>query len=77
MRKYTQKELKNLVSIGAVNDITNFGFDQMTKFLHLHTLDRIGYSSGVYGINGGLVKDRNTGALYAITRRNSTLFMAF
>lgn len=77
MRKYTLKELKNLVKIGAASDITNFDFDQMNKFLHLHTLEKIGYSSGVYGINGGLMQDRNTGALYAITRRNGTLFMAF
>mgnify|MGYP001047781745 FL=1 len=77
MRKYTLKELKNLVKIGAASDITDFDFDQMNQFLHLHTLDKIGYSSGVYGINGGLMQDRNTSALYAITRRNGTLFMAF
>ena len=55
MRKYTLKELKNLVKIGAASDITNFDFDRMNQFLHLLTLDRIGYSSGVYGINGGLM----------------------
>lgn len=77
MRKYTLKELKNLVQIGAASDITNFDFERMNNFLHLHKLDKIGYSSGVYGINGGLLQDRNTGALYAITKRNGTLFMAF
>ena len=29
MRKYTLKELKNLVKIGAAKDITGFDFDQM------------------------------------------------
>ena len=54
MRKYTQRELKNLVRIGAAQDLTGYGFQEMKEFLHVHSLDKIGYSSGVYGLNGGL-----------------------
>lgn len=32
MRKYTLKELKNLVKIGAASDITGFDFNQMNQF---------------------------------------------
>lgn len=77
MRKYTQKELKNLVRIGAAQDLTGYGFQEMKEFLHVHSLDKIGYSSGVYGLNGGLLQDTKTSQLYAITARNTALYMAF
>ena len=77
MRKYTQRELKNLVAIGAAQDITIYSFEKMNEFLHSHNLDKIGYSSGVYGLNGGLLQDIENGTLYAITARNSALMMAF
>lgn len=47
---------------------------------HIYTLRRletVGYSTGVYGINGGLVQDTETGALYAIIGRCSNLFILF
>lgn len=77
MRKYTQKELKNLAKIGAAQDLTGYSFQQMNDFLHAHKLDKIGYSSGVYGINGGLLQDTESGSLYVITARNTALCMAF
>lgn len=77
MRKYTQKALRELVAIGAAESITNYNFEQMNEFLHAHSLDKIGYSSGVYGLNGGLLQDTKTGQLYAITARNTALSMAF
>ena len=67
MRKYTQRELKNLVRIGAAQDLTGYGFQELKEFLH----------SGVYGLNGGLLQDTKTGQLYAITARNTALCMAF
>lgn len=77
MKKYTQSQLKALVRSGAAENITNYNFTQMNEFLHAHSLDKIGYSSGVYGLNGGLMKDTQTGQLYAITARNTALAMAF
>ena len=40
-------------------------------------LEKVGYSSGVYGINGGLVQDTETGTLYAIIGRCTNLFILF
>lgn len=77
MKKNTQKALRELVRLGAAESITNYNFSQMNEFLHSHDLDKIGYSSGVYGINGGLLQDTKTGKLYAITARNTALSMAF
>lgn len=77
LRKMTQKQIKDYVRDGAAIDITNYGFDEMDQFLREHNLDKIAISRGVYGMNGGLLQDRNTGELYAITARNSALMMAF
>ena len=73
MRKYTQRELKNLIRCGMVHDLTNATAAEVMKQWK-HAL-KIGYSSGVYGINGGLIQNTETGEYYAITARNSNLFM--
>lgn len=39
-------------------------------------LEKIAYSSGVYGINGGLLMDKD-GALYAVVGRTANLFRLF
>lgn len=72
MTKYTQKELKNLVAIGAAVNLTNESAEKIPA-----RYDKIGYSSGIYGINGGLIRDTDTGVLYAITARNSMLARIF
>mgnify|MGYP007038505780 CR=1 FL=1 len=74
MRKYTQKELRQLVRLGAAEDYTNKPADYMYT---LRRLEKVGYSSGVYGINGGLVEDTETGQLYAVIGRCSNLFILF
>lgn len=73
MKKYTLKALKNLIESGAARDITNETniFDVLPK-----NYEKIGYSAGMYGINGGLIKDEN-GGLYVIKARNSNLFRVF
>lgn len=73
MRKYTQKELKRLVSLGLAENITNLSFEDAQKFHREHNYSQVGYSSGVYGCNGALLEDMNTGEQFAITARNSTL----
>lgn len=74
MRKYAQKELRQLVRLGVAEDCTNKPADYMYT---LRRLDKVGYSSGVYGINGGLVEDTETGQLYAVIGRCSNLFILF
>lgn len=74
MRKYTQKELRQLVQLGVAEDYTNKPADYMYT---LRRLEKVGYSSGVYGINGGLVEDTETGQLYAVIGRCSNLFILF
>lgn len=73
MKKYTQKELKNLVALGVAVDITN----APTSLEQYRQLDPIGVSRGKYGMNGGLLRDNKNGQLYAITARSSALFFYF
>lgn len=75
MRKYTLRELKNLVHCGMAHDLTNAtAAEVMEQWRHG---EKVGYSSGTYGINGGLIQNRETGEYYAITARNSNLFRIF
>lgn len=54
MRKYTQKQLRELVRLGCAEDYTH----KPSEYIYtLRRLAKIGYSSGVYGLNGGLVED--------------------
>ena len=73
MRTYTKKELKNLVAIGAAKDITAAKWDDIKNL----NLERVGVCSGLYGISGGLLKDADSGELYAVTARNSMLLRLF
>lgn len=74
MRKYTQKQLRELVRLGCAEDYTH----KPSEYIYtLRRLDKVGYSSGVYGINGGLVEDMETGTRYAIIGRCANLFILF
>ena len=74
MRKYKLKELRDLVRLGVAEDYTN----KPSEYIYtLRRMDKIGYSSGVYGLNGGLVEDMETGTRYAIIGRCANLFILF
>ena len=67
MKTIKQKEIKNLVKLGAAVDITA----EEGSLTRYRRLDPIAVSRGKYGMNGGLLKDNQTGELYAITARSS------
>lgn len=76
MERYTQKQLKNLVDTGAAVDITrgnNETREQMLKEEEYYI--QIGYSAGVYGCNGVLLKGHKTGKLYAVTSRTNAIYI--
>lgn len=74
MRKYTQKQLRELVRLGCAEDYTH----KPSEYIYtLRRLDKVGYSAGVYGINGGLVEDTETGTWYSIIGRCTNLFILF
>ena len=78
MEKYTQKEIRAFVKNGVAIDITNHGNTEQKEIeAREGWLEKVGYSSGVYGINGGLLKGHNSGTLYAITKRSTAVFIYF
>ena len=78
MRKYVQQEIKALVKIGAAVDISDHDNNARQELeAREGWLEKIGYSSGAYGVNGGLLKGHNSGTLYAITARTAALFIYF
>ena len=77
MRKFKQKEFREMARNGMATNITNFSFEECQNFKDKRNLSREGYSSGIYGINGGLLKDLDTGEFFVITTSNSTLLYFF
>lgn len=67
MEKVTLKELRRLVRNGSAEKITES--KQITE-----GTTRIAYSSGVYGVNGALLRGDKTNRLYAIIGRIPALF---
>ena len=77
MRKYTQRELKAAVALGYAEDITHYSNIEAYNLSKTADLEKVGYTSGIYGIAGGLLEDKRTGNRYAILARNSALFYFF
>ena len=74
MERYTQKQLRALIASGAAIDLEKAHKEaEKAGLTRIEGLTKIGFSHGVYGINGALFKDSN-GRLYAITQRTCTLF---
>lgn len=71
MKKYKQKELKNLVNLGLAVDVTRAGDANAIP----ESYTQIGYSCGVYGCNGMLLKGCESGKLYAVTARTTAIFI--
>lgn len=69
MIKYSQRQIKEMNAI----DVTNASHDEAQK-LAPHC-EQIGYSSGIYGINGCLWINTKTGRLFKITARSTNLFI--
>lgn len=72
MCKYTQRELRQLARAGLAHDITSADAEYVLSVAG--RCDVIGYSTGIYGVNGALLKDRKSGDAYTIIARNSNLF---
>lgn len=64
----TQRELKRLIKAGAAIELTD------TTTIPAGRLETVAMSFGIYGMNGGLLRDTETGQLYAIPRRDGILF---
>lgn len=73
MKTCKQKELRRLVQIGAARDVTNADIELFKG----HEFEKIAVSRGIYGINGGLVRDYTSNELLATIGRSSMTFFLF
>lgn len=69
MKRYTQKEIKKFVRLGFAKNVTDWA--ELPP-----CYEKLGYSAGIYGIDGGLYRDEE-GQMYAITAICSNLFRIF
>ena len=54
MRKYKLKELRELVRLGVAEDYTN----KPSEYIYtLRRLEKVGYSTGVFCLNGRFIED--------------------
>lgn len=67
MKKYTTRQLKELVKIGAA-----IVTDALSTTAIPEWYDKIGYSKGINGLNGLLIKGKS-GKLYAVTKGNTAI----
>lgn len=72
MKQYTRKELREFVRLGLAVDLTNASYEAIPA-----SYTKVGYSRGIYGINGGMIWDNVNGCYYVILARNSLLFRIF
>lgn len=70
MERFTQKQLRSLVATGAATDVTNATDRKVIP----ENYRQVGYSAGVYGCNGMLLKG-DSGRLYAVTQRTTAIFL--
>ena len=66
--KTTQKEIRK--HLNGKNNLNDFTQEELNA-LNLRT---VALSYGVYGMNGGLFEDMNTGAYYVVPNRSTRLF---
>ena len=70
MKKYTIKQLKDLVKQGVAKDVTYSS--EKSDIPEDYT--QIGYASGLYGCSGMLLKGES-GKLYAVTNRTTAIYL--
>ena len=56
MKQYTRKQLKEYARLGLARDLTEVDPDTLPKWY-----EKIGVSRGIYGMNGGLIWDKEPG----------------
>lgn len=76
MERYTQRQLRDLVTNDAAIDVSNA--DNETRIAiekEEGGYRQIGYSSGIYGCSGMLLRGTKTGKLYAVTSRTQAIYI--
>lgn len=77
MKKISKKELKSYIALEIAKDISYLSAEECRALNAECDFEKVAYCTGTYGISGGLLKDKKTGDMYAITARNTNLLYFF
>ena len=77
MKKISKKELKSYITLELAKSIDCLSLEECRALNAECDFEKVAYCTGTYGISGGLLKDKKTGNMYAITARNTNLFYFF
>lgn len=69
MMKTTQKAIRHM----AAYDLTHAKFEELMVLAP--QLEKIAYSTGIYGITAALYRHRKSGDLYKVTTRSTAIFV--
>lgn len=73
-KRVRQKDIREDIAYGIAHDLNaEYSRDDWYEYTRNLKLERIAYSSGVYGVNGSEWISRADGELYAIASRSSAL----
>ena len=77
MKKISKKQLKTYITLELAKSIDRLSLEECRTLNAKCDFEKVAYCTGTYGISGGLLKDKKTGDMYAITARNTNLFYFF
>ena len=76
MRKYSKKELKNMIKSGVVIDLTHATMKDYHKIIQeCGGYIQIGYMSNIYGCTGKVLKGIKNNQIYIITEPTAALYI--
>lgn len=71
----TLRKLRAMKELDIAIDITNYGLDECNELRKEEEgLDLIEIATGIYGVNGKLLKGRKSGEYYVITKRTLAIY---
>lgn len=71
----TLRKLRAMKELDIATDITNYGLDECNELRKEEEgLDLIEIATGIYGVNGKLLKGRKSGEYYVITKRTLAIY---
>ena len=71
----TLRKLRAMKELDIALDITNYGLDKCNELRQKEEgLELLEIATGIYGVNGKLLKGRKSGEYYVITKRTLAIY---
>ena len=71
----TLRRLRRMKELDIAIDITNYGLDECNELRQREEgLELLEIATGIYGVNGKLLRGRKSGVYYIITKRTLAIY---